>query len=106
MHRRFVHGEPGQLDSKVNATLALAALAVSTAQLEAQRTSLDALDAEIGDGDHGTSLASGFARGYKETSSGLLLNPATGPGAVFLAFGQRLLEFAGGASGVLTPRCS
>jgi phosphoenolpyruvate---glycerone phosphotransferase subunit DhaL len=85
----------------MDAVSALAALGKATADFGAQRGSLDALDAEIGDGDHGTSVANGFAPAYARTAAELGLAPATGPGGVFLMFGRQLLNYAGGASGPL-----
>lgn len=101
MHRRWCHGGLVQLASTVDADLALSVLAAATTQIQAHRASLDALDSEIGDGDHGTSLAEGFARAYQGTEAALASSPASSAGEVFLVFGQRLREYARGASGGL-----
>ena len=101
MPRRCRRGGAVRLAETMDAAAALAVLARATADLQIQRELLDGLDAEIGDGDHGTAVANSFASAYEETSTDLQASPVTGPGPVFLSFGRQLQNHAVGASGVL-----
>jgi phosphoenolpyruvate---glycerone phosphotransferase subunit DhaL len=62
-----------------------------------QRDHLTQLDAAIGDADHGTNLARGFAAVLTALEAD---NPAT-PGAVLTLTGRTLISKVGGASGPL-----
>lgn len=73
----------------------------ATTLLEQERGALDELDAAIGDGDHGTSLAKSFEAAHREAAAIFASNPPDGPGVVFETFGSRLLESSRGASGPL-----
>jgi dihydroxyacetone kinase-like protein len=64
---------------------------------QAQRDHLTQLDAAIGDADHGTNLARGFAAVLTALAAD---NPAT-PGAVLALTGRTLISKVGGASGPL-----
>jgi dihydroxyacetone kinase-like protein len=65
--------------------------------IEANRDHLTQLDAAIGDADHGTNLARGFAA----VLAALDTKPATTPGAVLILTGSTLISKVGGASGPL-----
>jgi dihydroxyacetone kinase-like protein len=62
-----------------------------------QKDYLTALDAAIGDADHGTNMD----RGMTAVATGLDGNPPTGPGALFKQVGMTLVSSVGGASGPL-----
>ncbi len=66
------------------------------AVFDARAADLDGLDAAVGDGDHGTTLARGFTR----ASEAVEQNPSTDPGTLLRAAGRALLTM-GGASGPL-----
>ena len=87
--------------SVLDAAGALALLDRAAGLFEENRGALDALDAAIGDGDHGTSLAKSFAAAQGETADRFAADPPGGPGLVFETFGSRLLETSRGASGPL-----
>jgi phosphoenolpyruvate---glycerone phosphotransferase subunit DhaL len=65
--------------------------------VEAQRDHLTQLDAAIGDADHGTNLARGFAA----VRAALAEAETPTPGAVLLLTGSTLISKVGGASGPL-----
>src|SRR5580698_2376446 len=65
--------------------------------IEANRDHLTQLDAAIGDADHGTNLARGFAA----VLAALDTKPAATPGAVLMLTGSTLISKVGGASGPL-----
>ena len=65
--------------------------------VEARREDLTRLDAEIGDGDHGTNLARGFAAVQRALDSAHPETPAT----VLVLTGSTLISKVGGASGPL-----
>jgi len=89
-----------QLAEQIDGRAALEAIRSATAGLATERESLDALDAAIGDGDHGTTIARAFAMAYESLTKSVKLVPL-GPGPVFVKFGHELLNYAGGASGPL-----
>jgi dihydroxyacetone kinase phosphoprotein-dependent L subunit len=65
--------------------------------IEANRDHLTQLDAAIGDADHGSNLARGFAA----VLAALDAKPAATPGAVLILTGSTLISKVGGASGPL-----
>jgi dihydroxyacetone kinase-like protein len=65
--------------------------------IEEQRDHLTQLDAAIGDADHGTNLARGFAAVLGALDTGTLATP----GAVLTLTGSTLISKVGGASGPL-----
>ena len=71
--------------------------AVAAAIIE-QKDYLTALDAEIGDGDHGLNMARGFEAVREAMDE---LGDESRPGPVFEAIGNALLETVGGAAGPL-----
>ena len=71
--------------------------AVAAAVIE-QKDYLTALDAEIGDGDHGLNMARGFEAVREAMDE---LGDESRPGPVFKAIGEALLENVGGAAGPL-----
>lgn len=73
----------------------LAWLATAAAVIEANRDHLTQLDAAIGDADHGTNLARGFA------AVTAAIEGAATPGAVLTVTGSTLISKVGGASGPL-----
>jgi dihydroxyacetone kinase-like protein len=79
------------------------ALAAAAAAVESQASVLNELDAAVGDGDHGTTIARGFKRAM-EALAGLTteidVRSTTGPAAILTAVGRVLLS-TGGASGPL-----
>ena len=77
----------------------LAWLAAAAAAIEANRDHLTQLDAAIGDADHGTNLARGFAA-VTAAIEGAAPRPAT-PGALLTLTGSTLISKVGGASGPL-----
>ncbi|MCX4746376.1 dihydroxyacetone kinase subunit DhaL [Kitasatospora sp. NBC_01287] len=78
--------------------LALAWLRAAAAAVERQHEQLTALDAAIGDGDHGSNLRRGFAA---VTAALDALEPGATPGTVFSTAGRTLISKVGGASGPL-----
>jgi dihydroxyacetone kinase-like protein len=76
----------------------LAWLAAAAAAIEANRDHLTQLDAAIGDADHGTNLARGFAAVTAAIEGAP--RPAT-PGALLTLTGSTLISKVGGASGPL-----
>ena len=77
----------------------LAWLDAAAAAIEANRDHLTQLDAAIGDADHGTNLARGFAA-VTAAIEGAAPRPAT-PGALLTLTGSTLISKVGGASGPL-----
>jgi len=79
------------------------ALAAAAAAVESQVSLLNDLDAAVGDGDHGTTVARGFKRAM-EALAGLTAESdarsTTGPAAILTLVGHALLSM-GGASGPL-----
>ena len=69
--------------------------AVAAAIIE-QKDYLTALDAEIGDGDHGLNMARGFEAVREAMDE---MGDESRPGPVFKAIGEALLENVGGAAG-------
>jgi dihydroxyacetone kinase-like protein len=72
-------------------------ITASAGVIEANRDHLTQLDAAIGDADHGTNLARGFAGAV----AALDAKPAATPGAVLILTGSTLISKVGGASGPL-----
>jgi len=76
-------------------------LRVATAALartfEAERDALGALDAEVGDGDHGA----GMARGFRAAAEAAAATAGDDVGVVLVAVGRGLMRGVGGASGAL-----
>lgn len=70
-------------------------IVTAAAVIEANRDHLTQLDAAIGDADHGTNLARGFAA-VTEAIPG-----ATSPGGLLTTVGSTLISKVGGASGPL-----
>lgn len=66
-------------------------------QVRLQRERLTALDAAIGDADHGVNLD----RGFTEVGKALAGSPPTSPGQALLSAGTTLIRRVGGASGPL-----
>ena len=67
------------------------------ARLREERSQLDRLDAEIGDGDHGSNLARGFSK-VVERLQGASPDP---PGTLLKEVAMTLISTVGGASGPL-----
>jgi dihydroxyacetone kinase-like protein len=65
--------------------------------IAAEKNRLTALDAAIGDGDHGTNLN----RGFTAVRAALAAKPPTAPGALLTQVGMTLISSVGGASGPL-----
>jgi dihydroxyacetone kinase-like protein len=72
-------------------------LTLATERLEAATADLTALDAAIGDGDHGTNLQ----RGFRAVRDRVLANPPATLTEVLKATGMTLLSTVGGAAGPL-----
>ncbi|MFZ0216953.1 MAG: dihydroxyacetone kinase subunit DhaL [Candidatus Dormiibacterota bacterium] len=72
-------------------------LTLATERLEAATGDLTALDAAIGDGDHGTNLQ----RGFRAVRDRVLANPPATLTEVLKATGMTLLSTVGGAAGPL-----
>jgi phosphoenolpyruvate---glycerone phosphotransferase subunit DhaL len=89
-----------RLAEQIDGRAALEAIRSATATLASERESLDALDAAIGDGDHGTTISRAFAMAYESMTKSMTSVPL-GPGPVFVKFGHELLNYGGGASGPL-----
>ena len=85
------------MDDLLSRWLSLAAVRVAAAREE-----LTALDAAIGDGDHGINLDRGFRALARAIDAGEL--PAEPPAAVLEAAGRILIGTVGGASGALYGR--
>ncbi|MEV6148967.1 dihydroxyacetone kinase subunit DhaL [Nonomuraea sp. NPDC052129] len=66
-------------------------------QVRVHRERLTALDAAIGDADHGANLD----RGFTEVLKALAASPPTEPGQVLVSAGTTLIRRVGGASGPL-----
>jgi dihydroxyacetone kinase-like protein len=81
----------------VDASVFRAWLASAAEVIEANRDRLTQLDSAIGDADHGTNLARGFAAVLAALDA---KSPAT-PGAVLTVAGATLISKVGGASGPL-----
>lgn len=64
-------------------------------QIDANRALLNSLDAELGDGDHGTTIATGFEAAATEVES------ATTPAEVMSITAKVLMNRMGGSSGAL-----
>jgi dihydroxyacetone kinase phosphoprotein-dependent L subunit len=83
----------------VDADLARAWIAELAATITAERDHLTALDAAIGDADHGTNLSRGFTAVVAKVDGA---DPASAtPGAVLALVGRTLISTVGGASGPL-----
>ncbi|GAB2705711.1 dihydroxyacetone kinase subunit DhaL [Kitasatospora kifunensis] len=78
--------------------LALAWLRTAAAAVERQHEELTALDAAIGDGDHGSNLRRGFAAVVAAVDA---LDADATPGTVLGKAGSTLISKVGGASGPL-----
>lgn len=76
---------------------ALAWIAATAQQIEANATRLSELDAAIGDGDHGANMARGMAAVVKKLDTA----PPADMAALFKTVGMTLLSSVGGASGPL-----
>jgi len=63
---------------------------------EAERDHLGELDAKVGDGDHGASMARGFAKAQEAAAAS-----REAPGPVLTVAGQAFMKGVGGASGPL-----
>jgi dihydroxyacetone kinase-like protein len=81
----------------MDATLIRAWMTECARVVEANRDSLTALDAAIGDADHGVNLTRGFAAAQAAVAS---KNP-TSPGEVLTTVGNALVSKVGGAAGPL-----
>ncbi|WP_371499695.1 dihydroxyacetone kinase subunit DhaL [Kitasatospora sp. NBC_00374] len=81
----------------LDTAVAAAWLRAAASAVERHESELTALDAAIGDGDHGSNLRRGF------TAVGLpgAGPPPTGPGDLFRVAGRTLISTVGGASGPL-----
>jgi phosphoenolpyruvate---glycerone phosphotransferase subunit DhaL len=64
----------------------------------AQKDYLTALDAEIGDGDHGLNMARGFSAAQEKVEE---MDDTTQPGPVLKTIGMALINNVGGAAGPL-----
>ncbi|WTJ79324.1 dihydroxyacetone kinase subunit DhaL [Kitasatospora sp. NBC_01539] len=69
----------------------------AAAAVAARQAELTALDAAIGDGDHGTNLH----RGFTAVVRSLAADPPSSPGPVLSAAGSTLISTVGGACGPL-----
>jgi dihydroxyacetone kinase-like protein len=81
----------------------IGAIAAAAAAVESHVVALNELDAAVGDGDHGTTVARGFRRAAEAVrglATGPTAGPAAGPAHVLTAAGRALLSM-GGASGPL-----
>lgn len=78
--------------------LALGWLRAAAAAIDRQHEELTALDAAIGDGDHGSNLRRGFAA---VTAAVDALDADATPGTVLGKAGSTLISKVGGASGPL-----
>jgi len=83
----------------VDATLVLGWIAEIATAVSSERARLTALDAAIGDADHGVNLDRGFAAVRARLAQAEAV-PAT-PGAVLALAGRTLISTVGGASGPL-----
>jgi dihydroxyacetone kinase-like protein len=72
-------------------------MAFAAADLQEAKEQLTALDAAIGDADHGINLARGFAAVVDKVNGA----PTDEPGALFKLVGMTLMSAVGGASGML-----
>lgn len=72
-------------------------IAAVTRRVEGQRERLNRLDANLGDGDHGTSIAAAFALAVEQVAA--LDQPE--PAEIWLATAKALMNGMGGASGAL-----
>ena len=72
-------------------------VALAAERVHAERDALTALDAAIGDGDHGANLDRGFTAAQAALDEG----DATTPGAVLGLVGRTMISKVGGASGPL-----
>jgi len=66
-------------------------------QFRSHLEALNALDAAIGDGDHGTNLT----RGFGQVLNKIKTNPPSTPAGLFKQIGMTLISSVGGASGPL-----
>lgn len=73
-----------------------ALIAEMATAIRARTADLNALDATVGDGDHGTTVARGFSRAVEAVAAA----PAGGPAEILQIAGRALLSM-GGASGPL-----
>jgi dihydroxyacetone kinase-like protein len=74
------------------------ALDAVTKAIIAQKDYLTALDAEIGDGDHGLNMARGFSAAQEKVEE---MDDTTQPGPVLKTIGMALINNVGGAAGPL-----
>ncbi len=74
------------------------ALDAVAAAIIAQKDYLTALDAEIGDGDHGINMARGFRAAVEAVDE---MDDTSKPGPVLHAIGKALIQNVGGAAGPL-----
>ena len=72
-------------------------IAAIAKQLSQHRAALNRLDANLGDGDHGTSIATAFALAVDNTAALADVEPAE----IWLATAKALMNGMGGASGAL-----
>jgi dihydroxyacetone kinase-like protein len=77
-------------------------LRLVAARVAAERERLTALDAAIGDGDHGINLDRGLAELVRRLDAGTI--PAAPPPATLEAAGRTIMATVGGASGALYGR--
>ena len=84
------------------AAVALRWLRLAAARVAERREELTALDAAIGDGDHGINLDRGMAAVIARLDRGDL--PVDAPGSLVAAVGRTLMSTVGGASGALYGR--
>jgi len=84
------------------ATRTIAWIRLAARRVAEQRDELTALDAAIGDGDHGINMARGMAAVVARLDGGELPLAASGP--LVAAVGRTLMSTVGGASGALYGR--
>lgn len=81
----------------LDASVFVAWLSAAAGVIAEQAGRLTALDAAIGDGDHGTNLK----RGFDAVAAKLAQEAPASPGAVLVLTGRQLISTVGGASGPL-----
>lgn len=85
-----------------SAAIAVAWLRLVAGRVAERRAELTALDAAIGDGDHGINMDRGLAAVLARLDRGEL--PVAAPGPLVAAVGRTLMSTVGGASGALYGR--
>lgn len=85
-------------DGMVTASTIRLWLSYAQNELAAEADHLSALDAALGDGDHGTNMR----RGFRAVGAALAGHPgASSPGELLMLAGKAILATVGGASGAL-----